>query len=143
MDPTIKNLFELIKQNCTRHKCSSFVGYEKICKTYADCNILRSKLIEWNLFLFPERPCNECLVRTTCIERRLIIEAGFCEQFEQYKGELIKKYIYAESLLYPELLKYYDWPLDLPDEDDGSSYIEAYYPRYINMPYTPKGILTF
>jgi len=143
MNPTIENLFELIKQNCTRHNCSSFSGYEKICKTYANCNILRSKLGDLNLSFFPDRPCNECLVRPTCIDRKLFIEKGFCEQFEQYKNKFIKKYSDVKNLLYPELLRYYDWELDLPDEDDGSSFIEAFYPKYLDRPYIPKGILTF
>jgi hypothetical protein len=143
MDPTENNLFELIKQNCTRQNCSLFIGYEKICPTYTECEILRNKLREWNLLFFQERPCNECLVRPSCIDRKLFIAEGYCEMFDQYWAKLKNKYNNAEELLYPELLCYYNLLLDPEDFSDDLSFIGAYYPEYINRTYTPKGILKF
>jgi hypothetical protein len=139
MDPTETNMFELIKQNCKRHYCSSFLGYGTLCETYKDCEILRSKLYEWNLLLFPERPCNECLVRPRCIDLIFFVREGYCQIFDQFWTNLVNQYNNADELLYPQLLCYYN--LNIDDED--VSFIGAYYPEYLNKPYTPEGILKF
>jgi len=120
MKPTLSNLKKLVLKNCNRKNCEMFqlnekrLSSDKRCKhlDYDNnilCNILKNKFKEWNSLFFPDRPCDKCLVKATCInyERYITHKIETCDDFIKYRADLLNRYKNTH-LMEPELNWYSD-----------------------------------
>ena len=120
MKPTLSNLKKLVLKNCNRKNCKMFQLNERRLisdrrcrhidyKNEILCNILQNKFKEWNSLFFPDRPCDECLVRSTCIDREIYFAARIfdCDLFMKYYKNLLDRYQKGNThVLEPELMLY-------------------------------------
>ena len=120
MKPTLSSLKKLVLKNCNRKNCEKFEFNERKltsdnrCKhnDYRNrilCNILNIKFTEWNSLFFPNRPCDECLVKAACINNARYISSKIatCDLFVKYRDNLLSRHKKGNTqVLMPELKLY-------------------------------------